>query len=103
MPAKSSDFFRQSHNARLSTRGIRHSALLPAAFLLMTAGLIGCGGSTNTVCPVMGNPVVADLTVEWNGKTVAFCCPPCLDEWAKMTDEERQQALDQPPVSEHEH
>ncbi|MBL8816937.1 MAG: hypothetical protein JNL58_12985 [Planctomyces sp.] len=63
--------------------------------------IAGCGGSTNTHCPVMGNEVVPDLTVQWNGKTVAFCCPPCLDEWEKMTDEERQKALDNPPAGQH--
>lgn len=76
---------------------------LTAVFLFLSAGAIGCGGPVNTVCPVMGNPVVSDLKVDWNGKTVAFCCPPCLDEWAKMTDKERQEALDHPPVSNHEH
>lgn len=65
--------------------------------------LPGCGGPANTHCPVMGNEVVPDLTVEWKGKTVAFCCPPCLDEWEKMSDDERQKALDNPPAGQDHH
>ncbi|MFZ9092102.1 MAG: hypothetical protein ACO3FE_18665 [Planctomycetaceae bacterium] len=56
----------------------------------------------NTVCPIMGNEI--DLTslnedtlVEWNGKKVAFCCPPCNEKWVALTDDERAEKLANPP------
>ncbi|MFM8474271.1 MAG: hypothetical protein ACKOEO_00545 [Planctomycetaceae bacterium] len=57
----------------------------------------------NTKCPVMGNPVKAEETPpelirEWNGKKVGFCCPPCLEDWAEMTDAERAEKLANPPA-----
>ncbi len=88
---------------------------------IMLAVLIGCGESqpatstvatteaaepavevANTVCPIMGNEidltaVSAETLVEWNGKKVAFCCPPCNDEWVKLTDAERADRLANPP------
>ncbi|GAB5444295.1 MAG: hypothetical protein Fues2KO_46440 [Fuerstiella sp.] len=76
---------------------------LCSAALLLTTGCADSAAPTaaaaeviNTHCPIMGeeieNPEEA-TTVEWNGKKVAFCCPPCEDEWARMTDEEREAAL----------
>ncbi|MCS7053236.1 MAG: YHS domain-containing protein [Ignavibacterium sp.] len=36
----------------------------------------------NTVCPVMGKPVDAELTkVEYEGKIIAFCCSGCEDKF----------------------
>jgi len=56
----------------------------------------------NTKCPIMGNPVKAadlapELIREWNGKKVGFCCPPCLEDWAEMTDAQRADKLANPP------
>jgi hypothetical protein len=50
----------------------------------------------------MGNPVNAadlapELIKEWNGKKVGFCCPPCLEDWAEMTDAQRAEKLANPP------
>ncbi|MEQ9407521.1 MAG: hypothetical protein RIK87_07320 [Fuerstiella sp.] len=75
-----------------------------AASAVLAAGLLaGCTDATtsavdasetiNTHCPVMGGKVDGKTSVDWDGKKVGFCCPPCLDEWAEMTDEERTQAL----------
>lgn len=60
----------------------------------------------NTKCPVMGNEIKADelapeLIREWNGKRVGFCCPPCLEEWAEMTDAQRAEKLANPPAPAH--
>ncbi len=57
----------------------------------------------NTKCPIMGNPVKAEdtppeLIRDWNGKKVGFCCPPCLEDWAEMTDAERAEKLANPPA-----
>jgi hypothetical protein len=56
----------------------------------------------NSVCPIMGNEievdkVAAESTRDWNGKKVAFCCPPCLEEWDDMTEEEKTKAIANPP------
>lgn len=73
----------------------------------LTFALSGCadgGGASATVdagqavpenstCPCMGGKVDGSTNVEWNGKTIGFCCPPCIDEWNEMTDEERTAAL----------
>ena len=56
----------------------------------------------NTVCPIMGNQidpkeVDASLVKDFNGKKVAFCCPPCLEEWDELTDAEKGEKLSNPP------
>ena len=58
----------------------------------------------NATCPMMdGNEVSADAgSVEFNGKTIGFCCEECLGSWNEMTDQEKsdkfaelQQALEE--------
>ena len=57
----------------------------------------------NAYCPVAGtHPVdesgnkmtTADLTREWNGQRVGFCCDGCPPFWDEMTDAERREKLD---------
>ena len=84
--------------------------------MLATLGLsMGCGDSTsdvvadkgkgitvvNKVCPIMGSDVkveelTPELTRDFNGKKVGFCCPPCLEEWDKMTEAEKTAKLEKP-------
>ena len=50
----------------------------------------------------MGNPiepkeVEASLVKDFNGKKVAFCCPPCLEEWDELTGAEKTAKLSIPP------
>ncbi|MFM7059303.1 MAG: hypothetical protein ACKO2P_20505 [Planctomycetota bacterium] len=87
---------------------------LGLVILLSLLGFTGCEQApetvattaielANTKCPVMGNPVKPDATPpelirEWNGRKVGFCCPPCLDDWAEMTDAERADKLANPPA-----
>ena len=57
----------------------------------------------NTHCPIMGNPVdkaETDPTMmkDWNGKKVAFCCPPCLEEWNELSDAEKAEKIARPPA-----
>lgn len=59
-----------------------------------TTSSAGAGEAANTYCPIMGSKIDGETSTEWNGKKIGFCCPPCVDEWAEMTDEERQAALD---------
>jgi hypothetical protein len=35
----------------------------------------------NTICPVMGNPVMEGQYVDWNGYRVHFCCAGCDAEF----------------------
>jgi hypothetical protein len=56
----------------------------------------------NTKCPIMGGDIsVPDLTAElvkdWNGQKVGFCCPPCLEEWDELSDEQKAERLKNPP------
>ena len=53
----------------------------------------------NARYPIMGNPIDAarispDLTREFAGKKVGFCCPECPKKWDAMTAMERQKKLD---------
>lgn len=62
----------------------------------------GASEFVNTVCPIMGNEinpedVEASLVKDFNGKKVAFCCPPCLEEWDELTDAEKSEKLKNPP------
>jgi hypothetical protein len=82
--------------------------------LVCVAAVVGCEQApevavstaaielANTKCPIMGNPVNAtdlapELIKEWNGRKVGFCCPPCLEDWAEMTDAQRAEKLANPP------
>ena len=37
--------------------------------------------TVQTTCPVMGNPINKDISVEYQGKTVYFCCAACVDQF----------------------
>ncbi|MBN1346930.1 MAG: efflux RND transporter periplasmic adaptor subunit [Phycisphaerae bacterium] len=39
-----------------------------------------------TVCPVMGNPIVKDVFTDYKGKRIHFCCPPCVEKFKKDPD-----------------
>jgi len=48
----------------------------------------------NTRCPIMGSPidpakVTAELTREYQGQKVAFCCGGCPAAWDALTDTEK--------------
>ncbi|MEO2017198.1 MAG: hypothetical protein ABGZ53_22815 [Fuerstiella sp.] len=76
-------------------------AALICALLLCAAGCAEVGSGTaaaaseitNTHCPVMGGEIDGETFVEWNGKQVGFCCPPCIDDWKDMADVERTEKL----------
>lgn len=58
----------------------------------------------NTHCPIMGSPVdkaESDpaMLKDWNGKKVAFCCPPCLEEWDELSDAEKAEKIAHPPAA----
>lgn len=54
--------------------------------------------ANNLRCPVMGSPIQPDnvdenLTREYNGRRVAFCCPGCPAQWDNLTDNQKQAKL----------
>ena len=53
----------------------------------------------NSRCPMTGNKidpknVPANLTTEWKGKKIGFCCPGCPPQWDKLSNKHKQQKLD---------
>ena len=51
--------------------------------------------SENDYCVIMNaDPVDPELTREWNGHKVGFCCKGCLPKWDALSDAEKQAALD---------
>ena len=54
----------------------------------------------NTRCPIMHSPiepqkVTADLTRQFEGQTVAFCCAGCPSQWDKLSAVEKRAKLAQ--------
>ena len=75
-----------------TTSGLQLSSATPA-----TGKPMGSMGNApiNDVCPILGDKVPGDAkTVAWNGHTIGFCCPPCEDDWNKLSDEKKQTFVD---------
>lgn len=47
----------------------------------------------NTKCPLRGTAVNPEMTAEWNGQKVGFCCAGCKSGWAKLSDADKQSKL----------
>lgn len=47
----------------------------------------------NETCPLMGGDADPEVTTEWNGQTVGFCCAQCIPEWNDLTDEQKAEKL----------
>lgn len=46
--------------------------------------------ATNANCPIMGGKVTDEGgRTEWDGMTVGFCCPDCVDDWNKLSDDDK--------------
>ena len=57
------------------------------------------GTYANAKCPMMGGKIIPtkvtpQLTRNFKGKKVAFCCAGCLAPWDKLSDEQKQAKLD---------
>ena len=86
------------------------------AFVLMIGVIIlsvGCGkeqtketkkkvvdtsGIVNIACPIMNNKidpknVPANLTREWEGQKIGFCCGGCPEKWDKLSDKDKEEKL----------
>ncbi len=84
---------------------MKHKSIVRGALCLSVAAaaLAGCGKSgssssdtnaarpINANCPVMAkNPVSAKGgSVQYNGFTIGFCCPECVETWNGWTDEKK--------------
>ena len=102
----------------LSVEKSNMKRFIPGGLLIVCTAIISAGcsetpvevaavGSSleiiNTHCPIMGNPVDKAETdpammKDWNGKKVAFCCPPCLEEWDELSDAEKAEKIANPPA-----
>lgn len=40
----------------------------------------------NAKCPITGDPIDPELTVDYKGKRVGLCCKDCIAEWDKLSD-----------------
>jgi hypothetical protein len=81
------------------------TAFVTVPGLLVALALCGCSSTkstpaaaatkapVNTTCPMMGQGVKTNVTVDYHGQTVAFCCEGCVDEWNALSDAERKQKL----------
>ena len=85
---------------------MRKSIQAVTAITLLLAVVAGCTQPsareanvvlTNTVCPITGQPASPDVTTEWDGKTVGFCCSDCLPEWETLSDEQKTDKLASKP------
>ena len=47
----------------------------------------------NAKCPIMGGNAKDTVTTTWNGKTVGFCCPPCIKKWNDLSEAEKAKKL----------
>lgn len=47
----------------------------------------------NTVCPIGGHDVNPAMTVSYQGKTIAFCCDDCKQEFLGMNDKGKSDIL----------
>jgi hypothetical protein len=47
----------------------------------------------NNVCPMTGEPLDPAVTVAYKGQPVGFCCSECVEDWRKLTDDQRDARL----------
>ena len=78
--------------------------ILQSCFVLAAIFTAGCVDSptpiaavvaaSNTNCPIMGHEVSDDGgRTEFNGQTIGFCCPGCIDKWNELSDEDKAEKL----------
>lgn len=70
------------------------SCCAPAAKAMAATAPATAPAYANTKCPIQGNvinpaKVTPELTREYKGQKVAFCCGGCPAAWDKLTDAEK--------------
>ncbi|MCC6323114.1 MAG: hypothetical protein IT438_16950 [Phycisphaerales bacterium] len=82
---------------------IRRSIVRSCVGLVIAAGLFACASEKNevktpvaaepvvmnTTCPYSTQAVNPDITADYKGKKIAFCCKGCWSRWENATDEQR--------------
>jgi hypothetical protein len=53
----------------------------------------------NSRCPITGNAIntnniSSDMTANFQGQNIGFCSAQCVSEWEQISDEEKQDRLD---------
>tara|TARA_B100000676_G_scaffold46769_1_gene45433 strand:- start:3334 stop:3633 length:300 start_codon:yes stop_codon:yes gene_type:complete len=83
---------------------VKHALIV--ALVVMTA-LVGCNSEdgesaapavevnlVNTHCPIMGHEVTDDGgRTKYEGGTVGFCCPGCIDTFNELAADAKKEAL----------
>jgi hypothetical protein len=76
-----------------------------AMVALIGVGVMGCSsdkkeepkaamGLMNSKCPLMpDHPIDPNVTADYKGGKVGFCCDGCLPDWNKMTDAQKDERL----------
>ena len=63
-------------------------------FTACAAGPDASGGAAfNTKCVIGGRAVDPEVTTTFDGKTVGFCCPMCIEKFEKLSDEEKAEKI----------
>lgn len=70
----------------------------PATASAPASAPASAGKVVNTKCPIMGGKVDPatisdDLTREYKGQKVGFCCPMCPPVWDKLSDADKAKKL----------
>jgi hypothetical protein len=47
----------------------------------------------NRTCPISHEKLDPSVTVKYKGQQVGFCCSECVDDWARMADDLKDQRL----------
>ena len=47
----------------------------------------------NAMCPIKNVQATVEATVQWNGKTIGFCCAHCIAQREGLTDVRREAKL----------
>jgi YHS domain-containing protein len=66
---------------------MRTTAIVLVLYLPMASPIMAEDVLTNDVCPVMiGNKIDPNITVEYRGKKVRFCCMTCKNAFLKSPE-----------------
>ena len=49
--------------------------------------------AVNDVCPLMAEPVMPGVVVDFGGVQVGFCCEQCIEDWSLLSDAEKTEKL----------
>lgn len=59
-----------------------------------TAQTASMGAISNKRCPMVpADPINPKVTTSFKGKTVGFCCPGCIEDWDRLTEDQKQARL----------